>query len=74
MSETFNVGDTVQLKSGGPYMTIETITGDEVTCVWFEKTKRNSASFTSATLVKSSPAGVAVCKLSSRSVDSKIVW
>jgi len=39
----FAPGDVVQLKSGGPVMTVETIDKDGVTgrdavfCVWFEK-------------------------------------
>ena len=41
MSETFNVGAVVQLKSGGPKMTVETIGRDPegrptVCCVWFD--------------------------------------
>lgn len=33
---SFNIGDTVQLKSGGPVMTISFIAQDgECTCVWF---------------------------------------
>lgn len=37
MSE-FKIGDTVQLKSGGPIMTIETINKGEgmAWCVWFD--------------------------------------
>jgi len=31
----FVIGEIVQLKSGGPIMTIETIDDDEVCCVWF---------------------------------------
>jgi uncharacterized protein YodC (DUF2158 family) len=36
-----NKGDTVQLKSGGPYMTIEDpqYEGGKVRCVWFETTQ-----------------------------------
>lgn len=39
----FAAGDTVQLKSGGPFMTIEqigehwSIEGTAVWCVWFER-------------------------------------
>ena len=31
----FSVGDTVQLKSGGPIMTIEGVDEKGVNCVWF---------------------------------------
>ncbi|MFP6772518.1 MAG: DUF2158 domain-containing protein [Alphaproteobacteria bacterium] len=41
MADTFSVGDTVQLKSGGPIMTVTSV-GDEygeikVNCTWFDK-------------------------------------
>jgi uncharacterized protein YodC (DUF2158 family) len=46
MVDNFQVGDTVQLKSGGPWMTIDHIgsrvqggTSDEALCSWFEKNK-----------------------------------
>lgn len=29
------IGDVVKLKSGGPWMTVYKIQGDEVSCVWF---------------------------------------
>ena len=35
MSE-FNPGDQVMLKSGGPVMTVESVAGGTVTCMWFE--------------------------------------
>jgi uncharacterized protein YodC (DUF2158 family) len=31
------VGDVVVLKSGGPPMTIESITGDRINCVWIDR-------------------------------------
>lgn len=34
---TFNPGDRVQMKSGGPVMTVERVDGDTITCVWMEK-------------------------------------
>lgn len=43
MSEVFEPGDIVQLKSGGPQMTVEQVgkeamlNVDRVWCVWFEK-------------------------------------
>jgi uncharacterized protein YodC (DUF2158 family) len=29
------IGDVVKLKSGGPWMTVEKIEGDAVSCIWF---------------------------------------
>ena len=59
MDEGFKVGDIVQLKSGGPKMTIDTIgkfgmgsTNDRAKCVWFEGTKRMEALFELPTLSK----------------------
>jgi uncharacterized protein YodC (DUF2158 family) len=46
MAEQFKPGDTVKLKSGGPLMTIQSITGDEAWCEWFNaKEERQSGSF-----------------------------
>ena len=43
MADSFNVGDTVQLKSGGPKMTVESLQEFEgtetVDCVWFDEKK-----------------------------------
>ena len=36
----FAVGDTVQLKSGGPKMTVEAVNRDQVQCTWFNRAKR----------------------------------
>ena len=52
MSE-FKVGSVVQLKSGGPYMTISSIGDysesggpvDGTYCIWFEKEKKMGAVF-----------------------------
>lgn len=54
---TFEVGNVVQLKSGGPLMTIHNV-GDYspmgpnpgALCVWFEKSKREEAVFDPRTL------------------------
>ena len=61
MAEDFQKGDVVQLKSGGPSMTVQDIgdfTGssgiqDGVLCVWFEGKKRESEVFDRAVLNKS---------------------
>lgn len=59
MDEQLKVGDVVQLKSGGPKMTIDGIgkygmgsTRDEANCVWFEGAKKMSALFELPTLTK----------------------
>lgn len=52
MSEELKEGDVVQLKSGGPRMTIEGIglygmgsTKKKANCVWFEGNKKQEALF-----------------------------
>ena len=56
MSEQmFKVGDEVQLKSGGPIMTVAQYSGEKmVTCIWFEggKGDKKSDSFVENTLKK----------------------
>jgi uncharacterized protein YodC (DUF2158 family) len=46
----FKVGDVVQLKSGGPPMTIEEIGGGRARYVWFEDTTRQAKWFGIAAL------------------------
>jgi uncharacterized protein YodC (DUF2158 family) len=44
----FRIGDVVELKSGGPKMTVDRILGDSgqrLTCVWFIGTQRNEGQF-----------------------------
>lgn len=49
----FQVGDVVQLKSGGPDMTIENFTdGGSALCVWFDGTERKSGTFNPRALMK----------------------
>ena len=55
MAQTINAGNVVQLKSGGPLMTVKTV-GDNygilsAWTVWFENTKRMEGVFLVITLV-----------------------
>ncbi|QJP17158.1 DUF2158 domain-containing protein [Starkeya sp. ORNL1] len=34
----FAPGDVVELKSGGPLLTVVTATAEKVSCIWFEET------------------------------------
>jgi uncharacterized protein YodC (DUF2158 family) len=59
MDNEFKIGDVVQLKSGGPKMTIENIgnyafSGTKImaNCVWFEGTKQKEGVFALETLMK----------------------
>lgn len=57
MSDQFEVGDVVKLKSGGEKMTIEKIEDDGyVSCVWFEGSQVQRGAFAAATLQKYKPA------------------
>jgi uncharacterized protein YodC (DUF2158 family) len=46
----FKEGERVQLKSGGPLMTVEGYEDGYVVCVWFEGTKQKRATFKEGTL------------------------
>ncbi|MDN5205225.1 DUF2158 domain-containing protein [Fulvivirgaceae bacterium BMA10] len=37
----FKVGDAVRLKSGGPTMIVNKVTGDLVRCVWLSKNRES---------------------------------
>jgi len=54
MAEQWKEGDLVQLKSGGPIMTVESATTYEgktsIFCAWFDKTQKMTGSFPPATL------------------------
>ena len=47
---SFKPGDVVQLKSGGPIMTVKSVSGDDAACIWFEKTKEHRSVFPTALL------------------------
>ena len=50
-TQSFKIGDVVQLKSGGPKMTVQALnvglmgTGEDLSCVWFVGTKQESGHF-----------------------------
>lgn len=57
MAETFEIGDIVRLKSGGPDMTVENTRGVSVDrvivdCQWFAGKKLHRGAFDPETLVK----------------------
>ena len=57
----FSPGDIVQLKSGGPLMTVTSVTADRVDCMWFSKEGTPSGyTFVSAALAPYIAAGVEV--------------
>ncbi len=33
----FDVGDVVQLKTGGPWMTVDRVDGDQAICLWHDE-------------------------------------
>ena len=72
MDHDFKAGDVVQLKSGGPKMTIKDIdvygmgsSEDHVqaNCVWFEGTKQKEGVFELHTLCKASDGEIHVGRL-----------
>ena len=55
MADTFSIGDSVRLKSGGPVMTVERTESDGdgagtpfVHCAWFAGTEKKIESFPAA--------------------------
>lgn len=52
----FNVGDVVQLNSGGPKMTISDLYNENgvdcASCCWFDMNNKNYSAFPLATLTK----------------------
>jgi uncharacterized protein YodC (DUF2158 family) len=55
MSETIKVGDVVQLKSGGPKMTVNFVEENVAACTWFDKNKKESSRFPVAALKLATP-------------------
>lgn len=53
---TLTPGATVKLKSGGPFMTISWIDGDEAMCAWFAGSDVKSQRFPLTSLVQATPA------------------
>ena len=53
---SFTAGDVVQLKSGGPPMTVcgKSATTGDVLCIWFEKTKKHDETFPTEVLKRAS--------------------
>lgn len=49
-TDTIQPGDRVQLKSGGPEMTVSKQINDNWYCQWFEKGELKSSSFPAHTL------------------------
>ena len=58
MAELFKIGDIVQLKSGGPKMTIREYTSTDenyVSCQWFAGNKLESGAFPTESLILVEP-------------------
>lgn len=49
---TFTVGMNAKLKSGGPVMTVESVDGDSVTCIWFDKAHLSRSTFFADTILR----------------------
>ena len=54
-SETFEIGDVVRLKSGGPQMCIVTTGSRGCQCEWFDGSDVKKHDFIFETLVKENP-------------------
>ena len=50
MADTFSIGDSVRLKSGGPLMTVEFVDSDgqSVHCAWFDGKEKIVGTFPTA--------------------------
>jgi uncharacterized protein YodC (DUF2158 family) len=53
----YKIGDTVQLKTGGPLMTVNgfAATGGRLFCVWFVDGENKSATFAPDALIEAEP-------------------
>ncbi len=50
MNGQIKAGDVVQLKSGGPEMTVNFVENEEAACSWFVNNKKESSRFPVVTL------------------------
>jgi uncharacterized protein YodC (DUF2158 family) len=50
MADEIKEGDRVRLKSGGPVMTVESISAQGAFCIWFEGPQRHQGMFKLLTL------------------------
>jgi uncharacterized protein YodC (DUF2158 family) len=55
MADTYKTGEIVQLKSGGPKMTVAGTVGGRIACQWFAGSKLEQGVFQIDTLVKAPP-------------------
>jgi uncharacterized protein YodC (DUF2158 family) len=52
---TFEMGDVVKIRSGGPSMVVRKIEGDEIHCEWFDKSTVKSHTFLKVQLSHTTP-------------------
>ena len=51
MADAISIGDTVQLKSGGPVMTVVYVDSDgNMDCAWFDGEEKKTGSFPAAAM------------------------
>lgn len=63
MAASFQPGEVVHLKSGGPSMTVDFEENSETCCTWFDGTKRFQDRFATATLERGpSPSDPTIAK------------
>ena len=55
MADAFKIGDVVQLKSGGPPMTVKALDGDDLICIWFDGKRTLDGRFPAGALAKYDP-------------------